>query len=1159
MQKNKKSIAGSGQTESRKNQQIFLPVIKSEDDIKNYLFTPLFENKPNFEEPKNNEFLVMDHKKNENEVLALDFKIIGNFVIVVIYTSNDCVEKHIIIEKKYRLLSSIQLNGGIFKSDKNSDPLVLQKINCCLSDDAEQLILGSNITLFWESLKMNTQNPPIFQIPIVNVKYLTKTKKFVFNNKREISFGSPINGVSLPKSGFYKNLIDFCVNNEETCLAGAAYMGEASFGILFYNLQRFQDGIVEAPFEFPLINSKGVCSICFESGSQRLIICDVNGTLGFVQFSLEDQEEKKCEILFQKKISMETKLCAKIEMGPGDQFLWMMTQDGALFSVLPEFEKSYDMGIKGCCFVQHGDYFALDREIFKVRNDQRKFQQINDRRILLKSELIQKQNESDLDLLLLIWVDIEENAFHFETYDFNNWRLIEKKNNKIDFTFNWLKIKYENEKNPENQKGISLWLRETEGVSQGMRFQFGSQSELKNGNSLVAYQGNVRHNRIFIGLFFIKMFFFGQKNEVPTKFYIFEKSVVINQMKKSKEGKASRSNISLEHPAKVVDAKISKNKKLLGTITMEWIIYIWDLEFYNIVCKFDHQIKDTKLIGFIGENNEYLITNREVIRISSVQRVLLFLSFFQAFKQFHEIEKGKEEEKLSPLLDSVYMKQDKISKEFVENALKYGCLPYNKLKPMEYFSTFEKHYDKLIECMYVLKVNFKDFAYNSTGFDNFIKTYLNDEKFKKCVKCVSAYKEVLKQNEHKIIGAEHFKNALVLKEFNDTVKKQLWKVNENRIYLNLKENEVLPFYAQDDKLCNDFLNKYNKYCVFSDGFDLHLVGGEFLKKNFYPIDVLELWIDGNFGRFWYLLRRLTSVPLFIFFYLICLISLPIVAIFLLYEIPRNMWKWISARFQGNPEERKKQPPQIPDFRRLHIPNLFAQQESKDFLGTLAEKHPSDPVFKNFFIRSILHCKWIDMRNEFFVDMIQFLYFAILLTIEAVFLFPYRVSGMHTFTPFTVSLVMSCAVLALITWNLIQEFIELFKVGKRIYRLGGIWNFFDWMVIIFTIPAFILDIIDMGLSNGLEHDSKEAMKVLMSISIIFTYLKLAGFARGFETTSFLIRMFIQVFVDMRNFIILLFYIVLALSFAGDFNIDFFISGLFVIKFYILIFQRLFFRT
>ena len=31
-----------------------------------------------------------------------------------------------------------------------------------------------------------------------------------------------------------------------------------------------------------------------------------------------------------------------------------------------------------------------------------KFQQINDRRILLKSELIQKQNESDLDLLLLI-------------------------------------------------------------------------------------------------------------------------------------------------------------------------------------------------------------------------------------------------------------------------------------------------------------------------------------------------------------------------------------------------------------------------------------------------------------------------------------------------------------------------------------------------------------------------------------------------------------------------------------------------------------------------------------------------------------------------------------------------------------------------------------
>ena len=256
-----------------------------------------------------------------------------------------------------------------------------------------------------------------------------------------------------------------------------------------------------------------------------------------------------------------------------------------------------------------------------------------------------------------------------------------------------------------------------------------------------------------------------------------------------------------------------------------------------------------------------------------------------------------------------------------------------------------------------------------------------------------------------------------------------------------------------------------------------------------------------------------------------------IVLFLFFEIIQLLRKFISGLLKrDDPKDRNKNQMQIPDFRRLHIPNLFDQKESKKFLENLAEKTPSDPTFKNFFIRSILNCKWIDMRSDFLVDMTQFLYFSALLTVEAVFLFPYRFPGMNVDT---VSLVMSCAVLALIFWNIIQELIEYYKVGRRIYVLGGIWNFFDWMVIIFTTPAFILDIIDMGLVNGLESDAKEATKILMSISIIFTYLKLAGFARGFETTSFLIRMFIQIFEDMRNYIILLFYIVLALSFAGIF--------------------------
>ena len=165
------------------------------DDIKNYLFAPFFDNEPKFD--------IEDHENTE--VLAMDFKTVGIYFIMVVYTSNDEVKRYIVINNEYKLLSSTKLDG-MFEYDKN--PLYnfgLPKIQCCLSDDAEQLILGASNTAYFPSLS-NIEENSAKDFELVHVKYLSKTKKFVMINKikqeekSEISIGNPIDSFTLPKS-----------------------------------------------------------------------------------------------------------------------------------------------------------------------------------------------------------------------------------------------------------------------------------------------------------------------------------------------------------------------------------------------------------------------------------------------------------------------------------------------------------------------------------------------------------------------------------------------------------------------------------------------------------------------------------------------------------------------------------------------------------------------------------------------------------------------------------------------------------------------------------------------------------------------------------------------------------------------------------------------
>ena len=96
---------------------------------------------------------------------------------------------------------------------------------------------------------------------------------------------------------------------------------------------------------------------------------------------------------------------------------------------------------------------------------------------------------------------------------------------------------------------------------------------------------------------------------------------------------------------------------------------------------------------------------------------------------------------------------------------------------------------------------------------------------------------------------------------------------------------------------------------------------------------------------------------------------------------------------------------------------------------------------------------------------------------------------------------------------------------------GLWNYIDWILILITVPAFILNLCDIFLENGLQNEAHSAFKSLLSISVFVVYLKLLSFARGFDETAFLVRTLIQVVIDIRFFIFFLFFMMLTLSFSG----------------------------
>ncbi len=104
-----------------------------------------------------------------------------------------------------------------------------------------------------------------------------------------------------------------------------------------------------------------------------------------------------------------------------------------------------------------------------------------------------------------------------------------------------------------------------------------------------------------------------------------------------------------------------------------------------------------------------------------------------------------------------------------------------------------------------------------------------------------------------------------------------------------------------------------------------------------------------------------------------------------------------------------------------------------------------------------------------------------------------------------------------------------------------WNYFDIPALAFPLAVSIMEIIAIynikpnpnPIYTNKFDSNYNVLRVLTGLAVFFTWIKLLFFGRGFKNIAFLIKMIMQVMVNMKYFFIVTFYSLIAFSFLGYF--------------------------
>ena len=127
------------------------------------------------------------------------------------------------------------------------------------------------------------------------------------------------------------------------------------------------------------------------------------------------------------------------------------------------------------------------------------------------------------------------------------------------------------------------------------------------------------------------------------------------------------------------------------------------------------------------------------------------------------------------------------------------------------------------------------------------------------------------------------------------------------------------------------------------------------------------------------------------------------------------------------------------------------------------------------------------------------------------------------------MIIDLIVLCFIIKHIYDECLQFYYFDAKDY-FTNLWNIVDMILLLISTITITIDIF-----SCLDLWSyTDILKVFHSFMIFFCFLRLLSYARGFEGSAFMIKLIIQVIIDIRYFLLLLFLFIIALSCSGNYN-------------------------
>lgn len=193
---------------------------------------------------------------------------------------------------------------------------------------------------------------------------------------------------------------------------------------------------------------------------------------------------------------------------------------------------------------------------------------------------------------------------------------------------------------------------------------------------------------------------------------------------------------------------------------------------------------------------------------------------------------------------------------------------------------------------------------------------------------------------------------------------------------------------------------------------------------------------------------------------------------------------------------------------------------------------TNPIFENEAIINILEYKWNTYgKKKFFLDFLEFFIFLAIYIINADCFFVQRLTNENENVSFIVfSTLFDFIIMGFLIKYIKKEISQLLYLGYKDYFVS-FWNFNDIAYICISVIATFLDFF----SCYEVFTYNELLKIMHAFAIFCAFFRLLSFARGIEESSFMIKLIIEVIIDIRYFLLIMIAFIFNLEFSSNFLI------------------------